>query len=50
MGTEHSVTTGYFQEAKFQRQLSGYESWKTTVASVPFAVGQLLHSRHSTQT
>jgi len=36
-GTEHSVTTGRFQEAKFHWPLSGHESWKVTVASVPVA-------------
>ncbi|BAO29557.1 hypothetical protein [Sulfuritalea hydrogenivorans] len=37
MGTEHSVTTGRFQEAKSHWPLSGVESWKVTVASVPVA-------------
>jgi hypothetical protein len=35
LGTEHSVTTGRFQEAKLHWPLSGNESWKATVASVP---------------
>jgi len=35
MGTEHSVTTGRFQEAKLHWPLSGNESWTATVASVP---------------
>ena len=33
-GTEYSVTTGRFQEAKSNWQLSGKQSWKATVASV----------------
>ncbi len=37
MGTEHSVTTGRFREAKFHWLLSGNQSWKATVASVPVA-------------
>ena len=32
------MTTGRFQEAKFHWQLSGNQSWKVTVASVPVAV------------
>ncbi len=35
MGTQHSVTSGRFQEGKFHRPLFGNESWKATVASVP---------------
>jgi hypothetical protein len=34
-GTERSVTTGRFQEAKFHWPLSGNQFWKATVASVP---------------
>jgi len=36
-GTEHSVTTGRFHEAKFHWPLSGNHSWKAKVASVPVA-------------
>jgi hypothetical protein len=39
-GTEHSVTTGRFQEAKLHWPLSGNESWKATVASVPSKASQ----------
>ena len=38
LGTEHSVTSDRFQEAKLQWPLSGNEFWKASVASVPFAV------------
>ena len=44
-GTEHSLTTGRFQEAKFHWPLSGNESWKTTVASVSFADTDLASRR-----
>ena len=37
LGTEHSLTTGRFLEAKFHWPLFGNESWKATVESVPFA-------------
>ena len=37
MGTEYSVTTGRFQEAKLHWPLAGSESWKATVASVPWS-------------
>ena len=35
MGTEHSVTKGCFQKAEIHWPLSGNQSWKVTVASVP---------------
>jgi len=37
MGTEHSLTIGRFQEAKFHWPFSGNESWKLKVVSVPEA-------------
>lgn len=44
-GTERSVTTGRFQEAKFNCPPSGDESWKAKVASVPSSAIGLLHTQ-----
>jgi len=51
MSTEHSLTTGRFQEAKFHWPFSGNESWKATVATVPSAVipANAGIQRHSSQ-
>ena len=38
---EHSLTSGCFQEAKLNLPLSGNQSWKATVASVPLAAGEV---------
>lgn len=40
MGTEDSLATGRFQEAKFHWPLSGNQFWKATVASVPSRDGR----------
>ena len=39
MSGQSLLTTGRFQEAKFHWPLSGNQSWKATVASVPLGDG-----------